>query len=212
MAFFGITDTLLDNFGTGGGGQQPFTWSIYTNEYLNAETEDEILNATAVTFDSLYAFDYKQENKIAYETLEESRFSSDSLQASPYYINAVGVVAPVYSKDVTTYDDFSYTITNIIDNINTYMNNTALLTIIQRKPLFETYSNLHLVSWAYKLNPTRTILYAEMKFQQVRMTEPAYTSSAPQNVSDPENGAQVDSGSIVPEVPTLTNSTSYFLE
>lgn len=195
------------------------SFTIYTNEVLNNTGDDaQIAQYAAITFDALMDFEYTNQVNIAYEPLENGDFSSDSLQNTPYSFSCTGVCAPLADKKGYKWSDLQQKISDVINQIETYLQNTTILTILKNKPLFQIYDNIKIVKWTYSCNPERTVLFANLTFQQIRITETQYSSSAPVNtfgnaplqtlpqnqLANPTNASQINNGMVqgIGQTPT----------
>lgn len=195
------------------------SFTVYTNEVLNNTGDDSQLSQyAAINFDSVMDFEYTNQVNIAYEPLENSDFSSDSIQNTPYTFSCTGICAPLADKKGYTWADLQKKISDVIDQIETYLQNTTILTILKNKPFFQIYENIKIIKWTYACNPERTVLFANMIFQQIRITETQYSSQAPANtfgnaplqtlqqgqIANPTNASQINNGFVqgIGQTPT----------
>jgi hypothetical protein len=185
--------------------QVPFT--IYKNAYLTS-AQDEIaqVDNAAITMTGFYGFDYKNQVNVAFEPLENSDFSSDSLQNNPFEISVIGTVSQI-AKNST------YTATKVLEDqakveasLNQYLNSTSLLCIIPHSPLFRTYSNLKLMSIDYGFTPDKTNLVCYINFRQIRQTTPEYGGLVQSQVSNPTTASAVNNGNVNTVSPTIETS------
>jgi hypothetical protein len=186
--------------------QIPFT--IYKNAYLTSE-QDEIAQQTnaAITMTGFYEFDYTNQINVAFEPLENSDFSSDSVQNNPFELVVVGTV----SKEIK---NSTYTATKVLEDqaiveaaLNQYLNSTLLLCIIPRSPLFRVYSNLKLLKINYGFTADKSNLVPYLSFRQIRQTTPEYGGLVQSQVANPTAASPVNNGNVNTTTPTIqTNS------
>lgn len=187
-----------------------YIFNIYTNAVTNpaADSIDNAANV-AITFNSLKDIAYKKQVNVAYEPLENSQFSSDSLQQTPYTLFLTGIAAPFANSPDYTNDDYLASLTAVINQLEQYLLNTTLLTIIQSKPLFTTYPNLKLTSYSYDLSPDRTNLKAYLTFQEVRIVDTTQYGTLPQDqLTNPANASAVPAGNQATTTPSTTTSAT----
>jgi hypothetical protein len=180
--------------------RQPQPFTIYENAYLTSE-QDEIAQQQykAITFTGMLDFAYKNQVNIAYEPLENSNFSSDSLQTTPDDLFVTGVVAQEIKNSSYTADDILQDQAQVEAQLNTYLKNTTLLCITVHPPIFKIYPNLHLISIAFDLTPDKTNLVAYMTFRTIRMTSTQYGGLQQNQVKNPNNTSQVNNGTVSPQ-------------
>lgn len=191
--------SVLDNiFGT----PQNTVFNIYTNDVsqLNPASTD-----IAIQFGSLYDFMYTNQVNVAYEPLENSQFSSDSVQDTPFTLAITAIYAPVATSITNANTTMRSQINAVIEQMKTYLYGTTLLTILQTRPLFDIYQNLKLTMFNYELTNQNTVLYARMTFQEIRTTTAQYSGLQQNKVSDPQNTSQVPIGNVTPVTPNVTN-------
>ena len=184
-----------------------YTFYIYTNDVLNNPGDD--INTTAniaIQFNTLHDLAYKNTVNVAYEPLENSQFSSDSLQNNPFTLMLTGIVAPISQGAGYSNEDYRNELNRTIVQLQTYLQNTTLLTILKEKPLFDQYSNLKLTSFTYDITPDHNNLVAYCTFQEIRIvTSSQYGSLTENEVANPANTSQVNDGIQNPQEPTNTS-------
>ncbi len=169
---------------------------IYTNDVLDPAADEITLEASkAIKFNTLYDLAYKSQVNIAWEPLENSQFSSDSLQDTPDTIFLTGIVSPFSRSRDYTNEDYRAELERTVDQLKEYERNLTLLTIIRERPLFQFYTDLKIVSFSYSLDPNHNNLRAYVGFQQIRITDSTqFGSLAQAQVADPANASQVNNG------------------
>ena len=185
--------------------QVPFT--IYKNAYLTS-AQDEIaqIDNAAITMTGFYEFDYTNQVNVAFEPLENSDFSSDSLQNNPFELVVIGTV----SKEIK---NSTYTANKVLEDqaivetaLNQYLNSTTLLCIIPHSPLFRVYSNLKLLKINYGLTADKSNLVPYISFRQIRQTTPEYGGLVQSQVSNPTTASAVNNGNVNTVSPTIETS------
>lgn len=183
---------------------------IYTNAVLNPPSN--VTNNTAaqaIRFTNLYDVAYKNQVNVAYEPLENSQFSSDSYQDTPFTLFLTGIVSPIALS--ATYNNANYIqeLQNTSNQLEQYLESTTLLTVVQSRPLFRQYANMKLISVSYSLDPNHTNLVAYLSLQEIRMTNTVQSGQLQQNqVANPANSSQVDNGQQLPQTPTTNTSNN----
>lgn len=167
-------------------------FALYTMESLNSASPVQ-----AIIFDGIMDLSYKNQINVAYEPLENSQFSSDSWQDTPYTLKIT-----VVNKSTGTPN-----ISNSITSLETYLHNTTILAILQIQPLYSPYLNLKLIDYGYGQNINQTIPFFAMTFQEIRTTTTKYGGLQQNQVSNPNNSSQVDTGLNAPQTPSGNTTT-----
>lgn len=180
--------------------QVPFT--IYEQAYLTSE-QDEIAQQqySAITMTGFYEFGYSAEVNIAFEPLENSQFSSDSIQTTPFQIFCVGTLSQVIKKKGYNAADILQDQADFETAMNKYLTNTTLLAIVPSAPLFRIYQNLKLLSFRYDFTADRTNLVVYMTFRQIRQTTTQYGGLTQNQVANPNNSSVVNNGNVNGLIP-----------
>lgn len=198
MSFTNQVKSIFDQ------GRVNYQFIIYTNDVLNpSNTQASTDSNIAIQVNTLLDIAYKEQVNVAYEPLEKSSFSTDSVQGTPYTLFLTGITAPLMQSATFTSADASQLLENTVTQLKTYARNTTLLTILKKKPLFDQYQDLHLVSFTYDLTPDKTILTAYMGFQETRLTDNSLAGTFPQQqVANPAYTSPVNNGTQSPKTPT----------
>lgn len=143
-------------------------------------------------FDTYIQNDYTNENRVAYEVLEQGSFSSDSKQNTPKTINIIGTkaIATATGDQVNDLISFKQQLEQLGDS--------AHLVDIYLNALYGEYSNSYqnytFTVESFEQNPEQLHLVAHMTFMQIRMTTIDYSKvTAPARPSDTtvQNNGQV---------------------
>ena len=171
---------------------------IYTNEYLTTPEEERnpLGNAeqAAIIFDGFFSFEYTAEVNIPWQPIEGSSYSSDCVQEMPSYIHLVAVRAPKLRTADGTAESILDEIEFCEQQMQTYMRNTTLLTIIKGYPLFRNYVNYKINKFSFKFDERVNKLVADIVFQEIRTNRGATNGNA--NVADPQLEPSDDLGQI----------------
>ncbi len=170
---------------------------VYTNDVLGIDSELSIPQQdTAFRLTTFTEFGYKNSVKIPWELVEQGSFNSDSVQDNPYNLDITGICAPTVSEFNGVNTASTTQLNNLYNNLNLYMKNNVLLTILQVKPLFALYKDLKILSFNFKQVSQRpNIFYGNITFQEIRLavlTSPGNLSLS--QVSDPDNSSAVNNG------------------
>lgn len=186
------------------GNKQQIPFTIYENAYLTSP-QDEIAQQqyAAISMTGFYEFGYSAEVDIAFEPLEDSQFSSDSIQTTPFQVFCIGTLSQLiknrnYNAETVLQDQ-----AQLEAAMNTYINNTTLLVIVPNAPLFRIYQNLKLLNFRYDFTPDRTNLVIYMTFRQIRQTTPQYGGLLESQVADPLDASAVNNGNVNTIDPTI---------
>lgn len=177
---------------------------IYENAYLTSN-QDSIAQQqyTAISMTGYYEFGFKNQVNIASEPLENSQFSSDSIQNTPYDIFIIGVVTQQIKNRSYTAQDVLKDAKVVEAAFEKYLNDTTLLAILPSAPLFKIYSSLHLVNYAYDFTPDKTNLLVYATFRQIRQTTTQFGGLSQSDITNPENSSVVDNGNVNPTTPSV---------
>jgi hypothetical protein len=170
---------------------------IYTNDYLTttqSNVTSEVESEAALIFNGFMLFDYSNQVNIPYEPIEGSSFSSDSVQDTPATIRIIGAYAPWHKSKIFNNNQLLDLQALCEAQLDTYLKNTTLLTIIKSRPLFKTYANYKLQSYEFTFNPDLMMFMPDCKFQEIRTNRGA--SAYSDNVNDVQNTANVDVGNV----------------
>lgn len=198
----------IDSFLSAGPARQN-TFVIYTNEVLQSQDSIQQLAQSAITFTSLHDITYTNQVNIAFEPLENSQFSSDSLQDTPYTLNLSAKYTPWANIPGFTYKDGQNQLNYVANTLDKYLHNTTLLTLLKIRPLFVQYTNLHLTNVAYSLTPHNSTLHAILSFLQIRQTTPLYGELDFAQVNNSQNAGTLNSGLIFPQTPTFAQNSEF---
>lgn len=187
-----------------------FTFTIYTNQAVQPEQEDaDISQFAAITFNCLYDLAFKHSVNVAYEPLENSQFSSDSLQQTPFTIFMTGIQAPFANSRSYSNDDYLDSLEDVSNQLEQYLTEGTLLTIIKERPVFTAYNNLKLTSYSYDLSPEHNNLKAFCTFQEIRVVDTTQFGTLQQSqVSNPVNSSPVNNGAQSPVTPSATTTST----
>lgn len=178
--------------------QKEFNFKIYTNEYLKLKnpTEIEADNETVFKFTALSDFKFNNVSNIPYEPLEASDFSSDSIQSTPFIISIQAVYTPVITSKKDNLESLRNKTNKLIISLEEYSrNNTTLLTIMNEYPVLKIYKNLLLKQFDYELRDG-VGLFANLVFQEIRISINNPDGLPDSDVENPENGASKDNGTV----------------
>lgn len=205
MSLTSITDTITGVFIPQ---VKVYNFFIYTNDAIVAAADTTSNNdAIAIAFNNLYELDFENKVDIAWEPLENGQFSTDSIHNNPFILKLTGIVCPLAKSASYSNEDYRNELNKTIIQLNTYLQNTTILTILNNRPLFDQYSDLKLKSYKYSVTPNHSNLIAHLEFQQVRMVTSTQYGSLQQNqVANPANTSQVNNGQQTPLTPANDNS------
>jgi hypothetical protein len=156
-----------------------------------------------VAFDTYIENSYHNNNPVAYEPLERNTFSNDSKQGTPFTISVTAIFS--ISGNASSGD----TVDVIKDKLSKLAKDATLVSVSlypfglrstqdsQYYQYANTYSNLALVSIDYQNNPEQLEFRPNLVFQEIRITDTAYTVS--QNTANPEDGATSNAGQVQPK-------------
>lgn len=159
-----------------------------------------------IPFDTYIENSYHNSNTVAYEPLERNTFSSDSKQSTPFIVSVTASF--VIAGDASSGD----TVDVIKGKLEELAKGTTLVSLnlypmgkrytqdSQYYQYANTYSNLALVSIDYQNNPEQLEFRPNLVFQEIRITDTAYTAS--QNTANPENNATSNAGQVQPQADT----------
>lgn len=159
-----------------------------------------------IAFDTYIENTYHNSNTVAYEPLERNSFSSDSKQSSPFIISVTAIFS--ISGNASSGDTV-----DVIKNKLEQLAKAATLVNVSLYPFgarstqdsqyyqyANTYSSLALVSIDYQNNPEQLEFRPNLVFQEIRITDTAYTSS--QNTANPEDSSTSNAGQVQPHGDT----------
>ncbi len=159
-----------------------------------------------IEFDSYIENTYHNSNTVAYEPLERNSFSSDSKQSTPFMVSVTAVF--VIKGDSSSGD----TVDIIKEKLENLAKSTTIVTLFlqpfaakygdnnQYYQYGNVYSSLCLVSIDYQNNPEQLEFRPNLVFQEIRITDTAYTAS--QNTANPEDGSTSNAGQVQPQADT----------
>ena len=179
--------------------QKEFNFKIYTNEYLklknptDADAEDE----TVFKFTALGDFKFNNVSNIPHEPLEAGDFSSDSIQSTPFRIFIQAIYTPFITNKKDNLESLRNKTNKVIVSLEEYSrNNTTLLTIMNEYPVLKIYKDLLLKQFDYELRDG-VGLFANLVFQEIRISTNNPDGLPEDDVENPENGASKDNGTVL---------------
>lgn len=179
--------------------QKEFNFKIYTNEYLklknptDADAEDE----TVFKFTALGDFKFNNVSNIPHEPLEAGDFSSDSIQSTPFRIFIQAIYTPFITSKKDNLESLRNKTNKVIASLEEYSrNNTTLLTIMNEYPVLKIYKDLLLKQFDYELRDG-VGLFADLVFQEIRISTNNPDGLPEDDVENPENGASKDNGTVL---------------
>jgi hypothetical protein len=178
--------------------QKEFNFKIYTNEYLKLKkpTEAEADNETVFKFTALGDFDFNNVSNVPYEPLEAGDFSSDSIQSTPFTISIQAIYTPFVTSKKDNLEVLRNKTNKVIEALEKYSrSNTTLLTIMNEYPVLKIYKDLLLKQFNYKLKDG-VGLFANLGFQESRISTNNPDGLPADDVENPENGASKDNGTV----------------
>lgn len=179
--------------------QKEFNFKIYTNEYLKLKkpTEAEADDETVFKFTALGDFKFNNVSNIPYEPLEAGDFSSDSIQSTPFTISIQAIYTPVITSKKDNLESLRNKTNKLIASLEEYSrNNTTLLTIMNEYPVLKIYKDLLLKQFDYELRDG-VGLFANLVFQEIRISTNNPDGLPEGDVENPENGASKDNGTVL---------------
>ena len=179
--------------------QKEFNFKIYTNEYLKLKkpTEAEADDETVFKFTALGDFKFNNVSNIPYEPLEAGDFSSDSIQSTPFTISIQAIYTPVITSKKDNLESLRNKTNKLIASLEEYSrNNTTLLTIMNEYPVLKIYKDLLLKQFDYELRDG-VGLFANLVFQEIRISTNNPDGLPEDDVENPENGASKDNGTVL---------------
>ncbi len=183
---------------------------IYESGALTATTPLELEQYTAIAFDAVYRYGYRNETKIPYQPLENGSYTTDSVLDTPFTLNVTGAITMVFNDSVV-YDYAS--IEDVTDSLLYYLQSLDQVVIFKTQPFFTTYSPMHLSGFNYDISPDNITLYADMVFQQVRsastgsITAGQPTLNNSKTLTNPTNTNIQDTGIVAPNSNPNASST-----
>jgi len=203
--------TGIGNFINGNKPNQQFI--IYEDAVATATDPSEYEKYIAIKFDGVDSYSYDNAVNIPTQPLENGLFTTDSVLDTPFVFRCVGVLTMAYDNNtvVTGFAD----IENVIDLMQTYLNNKVNLLILKNKPFYKVYGSMHLKRFTYDVTPDRLTLFANMEFMQTRtaitMDTTISVTSGTQKAIFVSNSPNVpktkDLGLIAPANPTSSKAT-----
>jgi len=178
--------------------QKEFNFKIYTNEYLKLKkpTEAEADDETVFKFTALGDFKFNNVSNIPYEPLEAGDFSSDSIQSTPFTISIQAIYTPFVTSKKDNLEVLRNKTNKVITSLQEYSrNNTTLLTIMNEYPVLKIYKDLLLKQFDYELRDG-VGLFANLVFQEIRISTNNPDGLPEDDVENPENGASKDNGTV----------------
>jgi len=140
-------------------------------------------NGEAVApFSTFMQQDFTNQNSVAFEPLEQGRWSSDSKQPNPNIVFVLATQSILFTIDE---------IYNTVNICNTLCNGTDLLDIAF---LYNSYINMTMTSFNYSITPEKPVLFANMTFQNIRMTQPQYGKQPLNKTKNPLNASPQNRG------------------
>jgi hypothetical protein len=159
-----------------------------------------------IAFDTYFENSYHNSNPVAYEPLERNTFSSDSKQSTPFTLSVNAGFS--ITGDASSGD----TVDVIRDKLDKLAKDATLVNVSlyplglrstqdsQYYQYASVYTNLALVSIDYQNNPDQLEFRPNLVFQEIRITDTAYTAS--QNTANPEDSATSNAGQVQPQADT----------
>jgi hypothetical protein len=134
----------------------------------------------------------QQQNLVSVKPLEQSNFTTDSVQIKPYSISIRGVLYPgAFTLASLDYDAISDYIEKEIQTLRNYENGTQLFTLSNTFS-FGKYEPLKLLSVNYFVNTDITIPEVTLNFIQVQSsTAVSYSTAQVSQVSQPMNKPRI---------------------
>jgi len=169
-----MTDTFSDLAGA-----NDFTLLDYTTERVAINIYGVLDRNTA------------QQNAVAIKPLEQSNFTSDSVQIKPYVITIRGVIYPSNLLLADNFRDLSDFIAEQIQLWRNYVNGTNLF-ILANRFSFGEYAPLKFIGINELTNTDLSIPEVTMSFMQVQTTTATSysTTNTGPNVDQPMNAPQ----------------------
>lgn len=167
---------------------------------------DEQTSELLLAFDSYIENTYHNANTVAYEPLERNTFSSDSKQSTPFIVSITAVFV------VKNNSGSGDTVDAIKDKLEALAKSITLVKIFlqpfvaklgtdsQYYQYGNVYDSMCLVSIDYQNNPEQLEFRPTLVFQEIRITDTAYTAS--QNTANPENSGTLNAGQVQPQADT----------
>ena len=173
---------------------------IFTVDALDEQDEAE----SAITFTSLQDLEFHQSTRIAYEPLEQGQFTSDSIIGSPFEIKLRASYTPFATKKDDTRIKLRKTITDVVNDIETFQQNDKLLVLFDTYPILKIYENIKITDFSYKQTDEINCLVANLTLQQVRLSDVDFESLNDKNLANQENSSTKDDGAVEPMTVTDT--------
>ena len=155
-----------------------------------------------MSFDTYIQNNFHNTNSVAYEPLENGTFSNDSKQNSPFLVSITGVKVINSNTNNPT-----ISVDQLNQRLIILLQSTQLVTLVLQPMIAQAnqssskfaqygniYRNLSLVSLDYENSADQLEFRPVMTFQEIRLTNTAYTNS--QNVANPDNSATLNHGQI----------------
>lgn len=148
-------------------------------------------NTKLISLTALNKLEFNQTCNVAYEPLENGQFSSDSKQVSPFNLPIVATKMPIADTPMTT-DEMNTVISDTINALRTLEIGTQIVKIVSR---YQVFGDLILTTFNFKRDAARdTGLWAELTFQQIRMTTTQTAVLPASKVSNKQNASPTTSG------------------
>jgi hypothetical protein len=168
---------------------------------LSTGIYDQNLNLL-MSFDTYIQNNFHNTNNVAYEPLENGTYSSDSKQNSPFLVSITGVKVINSNTNNPT-----ISVDQLNQRLVILLQSTQLVTLVLQPMIVQAnqssskfaqygniYRNLSLVSLDYENTADQLEFRPVMTFQEIRLTNTAYTNS--QNVANPDNTATLNHGQV----------------
>lgn len=150
---------------------------------------DYVTERAAINIYGVMELNNQQQNVVAIKPLEQSNFTSDSVQIKPIVITIRGVIYPSQLTLVSDYPTLSEFIANELEIWRNYANGTKLF-ILFNKFSFGDYAPLKLLGINLIVNQDITIPEITLTFLQVQTTTAtsySTTDTSGANASQPMN-------------------------
>lgn len=158
-----------------------------------------------IPFDTYLENTYHNSNTVAYESLERNSFSSDSKQSTPFIVSVTACFSITVDASRDTVDIIKGKLEALakgvtLVNLSLYPMGLKSTKDSQYYQYANVYNNLALVSIDYQNNPEQLDFRPNLVFQEIRITDTAYTAS--QNTANPEDGSTSNAGQVQPKADT----------
>lgn len=119
----------------------------------------------------------QQQNSVSVKPLEQSNFTTDSVQIKPYIITIRGIILPDQQTQIADYNTVSQYIATQLNVLRNYLNGTQLFTLSNLYS-FGVYQPLKLFGMNTYITTDFTIPEVTLSFMQVQSTNTNTYSTA----------------------------------